>query len=342
MPTHEPVVALQVSERPPSDPRRAAGAAPPRRTARRRVKDLAKRGLRRLFEGGQRVGFDILPRHFYSEVPDIRELRRDGEWKRPRSMAGVAGADPAGQFEFVEACCPPDVVDRLRRGIHAEACAANGEPGYGAPDAEFLHAFIRRTRPAKVVQVGCGVATAVILKAADESGYRPEVVCVEPYPNSFLREAADAGRVRLVSQRAQDVPLDDLTDLGDDGLLFVDSTHAVRPGGEVNRLVLEVLPRLRPGSWVHFHDVYFPYDYQRGLLDDELFFSNETPLLHAFLIHNRAYAIRASMSMLHHADPARLAAVLPGYHRQENDHGLRASRHGAFPATVYLQAVGAP
>jgi hypothetical protein len=175
-----------------------------------------------------------------------------------------------------------------------------------------------------------------MLMAAAEARYEPEIVCVEPYPTEFLERADREKSIRLVSARAQDVPLEILTDLGDEGFLFIDSTHTVKPGSEVNRLILEVLPRLSGGNWVHFHDIYFPFDYQRGLLEDELFFSNESALLHAFLIHNTAFTLRAALSMLHFGDPERLKRVLPNYRPASDDHGLRAST-GHFPASTYLQ-----
>jgi hypothetical protein len=253
-------------------------------------------------------------------------------------MIGVRGADVEEQFDFLEACCTPQSVARCRRGdVFAQACAANGEPGFNPTDADFLHCFIRSVRPRKVVQVGCGVSTAIILNAAAESDDSPEIVCIEPYPTDFLKRAAQAGQIRLVVEKAQSVAVEELTRLGENGFLFVDSTHTVKPGSEVNRLIFEVLPRLESGSWVHFHDIYFPYDYQRGLLDDELFFSNESALLHAFLIDNAKFTIRTSLSMLHHADPARLARSLPNYRPSGNDHGLRASA-GDFPASIYLQS----
>src|SRR5262249_10249875 len=129
---------------------------------------------------------------------------------------------------------------------------------------------------------------------------------------------------------------DVLTNLGDEGFLFVDSTHTVKPGSEVNRLILEILPRLEGGDWVHFHDIYFPYDYQRGLLYDELFFSNETALIHALLINNPTPAVRAALRMLHYGAPDRLRRSLPGSSPAPNDEGLRAGA-GHFPASAYLQ-----
>ena len=308
-------------------------------TFKRQIKTLGKRGLRRLFEAGQRLGVDVLPRHYYSEVPDFHELRAGDDWKRPRSMVGVLGADPDEQLRFVEACCPPELVERLGAGdVHSAACSENGEPGYGAVEADFLHAFVAARRPSKVVQVGCGVSTAVILRAAGEAGYTPQVLCVEPYPNDFLRRADRDGRIELVPEKAQRVPLELLTELGPNDLLFVDSSHAVRPGSEVNRLVLEVLPRLDAGVFVHFHDIYFPYDYQRGLLADELFFCNESVLLQAFLTGNPRYAIRASLSMLHYDRPGALRSLLPNYRPAEDEYGL-GRNDGHFPASTYLEVL---
>ena len=320
----------------------ASGETMPPPSLKRRLKNQAKRGLRHLFELGQRVGVDILPRHFYSEVPDIRALRNDRAWRVPRSMVGVHGTEIDAQFEFVESCCfgPEGIRSQLADGaIHRDACDANGEPGFSATDAEFLHAFIRSIRPRRVVQVGCGVSTAVILKAARASGFTPEIRCVEPYPTPFLIEAHRRGEIELVAEPAQTVALETLTDLGDHGFLFVDSTHTVKPGSEVNRLILEALPRLRPGTWVHFHDIYLPYDYQRGLLDDELFFCNETALLLAFLTGNDSYRVRASLSMLHYADAQRLRQSLPRYTPAACENGLRTGP-GDFPASIYLEVLG--
>jgi hypothetical protein len=303
----------------------------------RRLKRIGKDGMRKLFEAGQHIGFDILPRHFYSEIPDLRQLKRDDGWKLPRSMAGIRGTEPGEQLGFVEACCktrstPRDASDE----VYAHACQENGGGGYGRVEADFLASFICAKKPRRIVQVGCGVSTAVILGAAESAGFEPELICVEPFPTEFLRESARRGKIALVPERAQSVPLELLTDLGSDGLLFVDSSHAVMPGSEVNRLVLEVLPRLRTGNWVHFHDIYFPYDYQKGLLADELFFSNESVLLQSFLTNNPRYTIRASLSMLHHAAPEELRELLPSYSPASMEHGLQLTK-GDYPTSIYLE-----
>lgn len=308
-------------------------------TLKRQIKDLGKHGLRKLFEVGQRFGIDVLPRHFYSEIPDVSELRDWNGWKNPRSMVGISGIGIPDQLRFVASCCPASLVDRTKRGaIHAHGCLENAEPGFGVIEADFLYCFIATKKPRRIVQIGCGVSTSVILLAAHEAGYTPELICVEPFPNAFLTAADRAGLIELVPKKAQHVPLEMLTDLGANDMLFVDSSHAVRPGSEVNLVILEVLPRLIANTWVHFHDIYFPYDYQRGLLTGDLFFSSESVLLHAFLTGNPRYTIRASLSMLHYACPDQLGRYLPNYSPAKNEHGLEGSE-GHFPASTFLQVL---
>lgn len=305
----------------------------------RRLKKAAKVGLRQLFEGGQRLGIDVLPRHFYSEIPDVRQLRQSDHWKRPFSMAGVEGADIEGQLAFVRDVCPPALVERMRTGeIHRHASEENGETGYGPIEADFLYAFVRSKQPRQIFQIGCGVSTALCLMAAEDAGYTPEIICVEPYPTEYLKRLEQANKVVLIEQKVELVELDRISALGDDLLFFVDSTHTLGPAGEVSRIILEMLPRLSEGAWVHFHDITFPYDYDRNTLDSALVFPHESVLLHAFLTYNRRFTLRASLAMLHYAAPEDLTAFLPNYRPAGNDEGLTVSP-GHFPSAAYLQVM---
>ena len=174
-------------------------------------------------------------------------------------MVGVNGVDLESQLAFVRECCSDTLIARQETLRIYECCSTeNGQPGYGTIEADFLYCFICSKKPPKIVQIGAGLSTAVILLAAKEAGYTPKVVCIDPFPNRFLRDAHEHRQIELISKKAQLVELDVLTDLQDNGLLFIDSTHTVEPGSEVNYLILEVLPGLPMGSWVHFHDIYFP------------------------------------------------------------------------------------
>lgn len=312
-------------------------------TRRRRFKDLLKSRLRSLFEIGQRLGVDVLPRHFYSSIPDIRRLKTDDAWMTPYSMVGIGGADLSEQFRFIGCCCSKELIELQRkRDVFAEAAQRSGELGFGPNDAEFLFCFIASHLPRRILQIGCGVSTALMQLALEHAGHEShesEITCIEPYPSDYLRTEKREGRIRLVEQLAECVDTATLTALGDGDLLFVDSTHSLRPGGEVPRIILEVLPRLAPGCWVHFHDIWFPYNYPPSLLTDELFFSGESLVLQAFLIGNSGCRLSASLSMLYHADTEQLARYLPNVRRLEHPHGQLTSQE-RYPMSAYLRMVG--
>lgn len=311
---------------------------PPQRGPRR----VAKAALRRLFVAGQRAGIDVLPRHFYSSIPAIHELRTSHGWRAARSMVGVDGMAAESQLSRLAEWFDARIAAMIaERHPHPPAVTQNGAEGYGPTESAMLFAFIAQERPRRVIQVGAGVSTAVILDAAERCGLDLEVVCVDPYPTAYLVGEAAAGRIELVRERAQDVALETLVDLDAGDLLFVDSTHTVKPDSEVNRLVLEVLPRLGAGVWVHFHDIWFPYDYPRDLLEDTLFFWNESVLLHAFLIGNAHYRVEVSGSWLHYTARDALAELVPDYRPEDDQDGLRlvGRPRGHFPGSTYLRAV---
>jgi hypothetical protein len=304
------------------------------------LKDTTKIVLRKLFERGQRLGLDVLPRHFYSEIPDIYELKSSKHWKMPYSMIGVSGADLHGQLLFVKECCTPSIIKEIKmKNIYDCASKKNGTDGFGPVEADFLFAFVTTKKPKQIFQIGCGVSTAVCLLAAEYARYTPEVICVEPYPTDYLIHECAEGRINLIRQKVESLELTIVEELNNNVLFFVDSTHTLGPAGEVSRIILEMLPRLKTGTWVHFHDIYFPYDYDRHILDSSIFFSHESVLLHAFLVYNSRFRVLASLSILHYLSPKLLSEYLPNYEPADNDEGINKS-DGHFPSSTYLEVVG--
>lgn len=301
------------------------------------IKQQIKKLMRTTFEIGQHLKFDLLPRHFYSEIPSIQLLRTTTAWRKPLIMTHLSGSDLESQQAFVATCTQGLQSALTKTSIHTRACQMNNLlEGYGPIEADFLYSFVRSHQPPRIIQIGCGVSTAVCLIAAADAGYTPEIICIEPYPTQFLIDQAQAGTIRLVKEKFEDssLPLADLLQGG--GLFFVDSSHTLGPAGEVTRLICEALPSLPAGTWVHFHDIMFPYDYSPDILTYELFFAHETALLHAFLLMNTRYTIAASLSMLHHAEPAALAACLPNYRPGKFDQGLRLT-DGHHPSSMYMR-----
>jgi len=305
----------------------------------RAIKNHLKSALRKTFELGQRVGVDILPRHFYSEIPDLRSLRTEAVWRQPFTMMGVAGMTTESQLNFVRTCLPAKLHNYLRgANVHEAACVANGEPGYGPVEADFLFAYIVTHQPREIFQIGCGVSTAICVAAAAHAGYQPTITCVEPYPTPLLKDLAARGKIRLLPTKAQELELAVIEALGPEAFLFVDSSHTLGPAGEVSRIILEWLPRLKPGARVHFHDILFPYDYDRNILAGALFFQHESVLLHAFLAHNQRFTVQVSLSFLHHLAGRELIGLLPRYQPAPHTQGL-ATGAGDFPSSTYLAVI---
>ena len=303
----------------------------------RNLKMLAKRGWHRAFGLLQRAGVNLLPQHFYSCVPDLGDLGRRNDWRRPRTMFGINQRGIDGQLALLGEWIMPQREHLRSRSIHQDALVGGGgDGGYGEIEADVLFAFVATRMPRRIIQIGCGVSTAAMLMAAETAGYSPEIICIEPYPSAWLRDASTKGSIRLVAQPAQVVDFDVIADLGDGDLLFIDSTHAVKPGSEVNYLIHEVLPRLRAGVWVHFHDIYFPYDYTRDVLDGDLFFPQESTLLHAFLTGNTRYRMEVSLSMVHYAAAQGLQRLIPKYRPGTQSDGLRGPGNGHFPSSAWL------
>lgn len=307
----------------------------------RSLKNALKHLAQILFERLQGWGIILLPYHFYTQIPNISDLKKDPYWKKPNSLFGINGADPAEQLRFAQDCVDEKLAAELpAMYIYEKAIQENGEDaGYGPIEADFLYCFVRRHQPRKVVQVGCGVSSSLILQAAKDAGYAVDLVCVEPYPMPFLINADREGRLRLIQEKAQKVDMEVFTSLQPGDMLFIDSTHTVKVGSEVNRIILEVLPRVPAGVFVHFHDIYFPYDYRRDTLTGDIFFWSETTLLYAFLLNNPKYTIRTAMSILHYEYPAALKSMFPGYDPQSNSDGLAGNTGKHFPCSIFLQTL---
>jgi hypothetical protein len=230
--------------------------------------------------------------------------------------------------------------------FYREAVHRGDGPGFGYIEAQVLHGVIRHFKPRQIIEVGSGVSTRCSLAAAAmnerEGAPKTEIICIEPHPSLWLERAG----IRLIRSEVQGVGFEIFEALESGSLLFIDSSHTVKVGGDVNYLILEVLPRLRNGVLVHFHDIYLPYDYARDALTS-LEHPQETALLHAFLIGNRNVEILFSLSQLHYDRQESLLEVFPEYHPQSDSDGLCEGGYGSpeatgghFPSSTYLRIAG--
>lgn len=301
------------------------------------MKDTLKHLSFRLFRWGARAGLYVAPAHYYVPLANPAALERTRSvWARKSDLPGVE-TDLDTQVALLQEVCRPYREEYAGNPTYLEAVKRHFGPGYGYVEAQALHAVVRHYRPRRVIEVGSGVSTVCILRALErneaEDGQPFSLTCVEPYPTPTLQALEG---IRLVQAPVQTCPLDLFDELGDGDLLFIDSSHTVRPGSDVNHLILEVLPRLAPGVLVHVHDIYFPYDYPRDVLKT-YFQWMESSLLRAYLTHNTRDRILFCLSQLHYDRQAALKEVFPDYVPAADDDGMETDGRGHFPASLYLR-----
>ena len=295
-----------------------------------------------------RLKVHVLPVHYYSPVVDLRQLEATRtQWARRSDMPGIEW-NPDHQLEAMREICLRFQPEYRDNRVFAEAVSQHFGPGYGPIEAQALHAVVRHLQPARIIEVGSGVSTACMLAAArmneERGGRRAAVTCVEPYPSARLRELGAEGRIELMERPVQRVAPEVFEALARGDLLFIDSSHTVKTGSDVNYLLLEVLPRLRSGVLVHMHDIFFPFDYTPLTLRT-LWHWNETSLLRAYMIHNARIRTLFCMSLMHHDQPDELRKIFPGYDPEPLKDGLCVDvepmgypRHH-FPCSIYLEVL---
>ncbi|MFW6092446.1 MAG: class I SAM-dependent methyltransferase [Pseudomonadota bacterium] len=183
---------------------------------------------------------------------------------------------------------------------------------FGPGDAEFWYQLIRTLKPRRIFEIGSGHSTLMAVKAinrnrAEDPAYACRHVCIEPFERPWLEEAG----VVVIRARVEELELSLFAELGEDDILFIDSSHVIRPQGDVLFEYLELIPSLAPGVVVHVHDIFSPRDYPERWLVDEVKLWNEQYLLEAFLSHNGNWSVLGALNYLQHRHHDALARVAP-------------------------------
>jgi hypothetical protein len=223
---------------------------------------------------------------------NLRIETRTAERIETARLAGLAAsghfAEPAFPIlpQFVN--CDPSIIgdsihrfkddtrrfcDRSREGY----CFHNDF--FMSPDAEVAYAIARTLRPRRIIEVGSGNSTQLFREAIDDSNSQTELVSIDPSPKKSIREVAD----RTIQARVEDTSSSWFEDLQPNDVLFVDSSHLVSTGNDVVHMILNIVPKLRPGVVLHFHDIFLPYDYPQLWIVAQRRGYNEQYLVQALL-----------------------------------------------------------
>ncbi|MCH8169273.1 MAG: class I SAM-dependent methyltransferase [Proteobacteria bacterium] len=209
-------------------------------------------GARRL-----RMGLATLlgrPRGFFTPYRYAGAVERPGPY--PAIEAAFRAAEPsfAGVLDEIDA--------------HGERLAGfDGpppEPRWGQSwfprlDGAAAYALVRRHAPGRIIEVGSGHSTRMLVRAAADAGAGTRITCIDPAPRAALRGLEIAWRERVLG--VADLALFEALEPGD--MAFFDSSHILWPGTDVDMMLNRILPLLAPGVLVHIHDILLPDPYPR-------------------------------------------------------------------------------
>ncbi|MGB4776092.1 MAG: class I SAM-dependent methyltransferase [Daejeonella sp.] len=190
---------------------------------------------------------------------------------------------------------------------------------FGSGDAEYLYNILRYYKPAKLIEIGSGNSTLIAIKALERNkeenpAYSFEHVCIEPYEQPWLEESG----VIIKRKKVETIDISLFESLNRNDILFIDSSHIIRPQGDVLFEYLEILPVLKSGVIIHIHDIFTPRDYPDDWILKEHRLWNEQYLLEAFLSLNNSFEIIGALNYLTHHYREALSVKCPVFAKQKN------------------------
>jgi predicted O-methyltransferase YrrM len=234
------------------------------------------------------------PGHFYSPIPSLEEVRsREAELFGPPPPS-LPGIDLRGEQQIA-------LIKELARFYDELPFPRTQSPdsrywfenwAYSYADAIFLYSMLRHLKPRRVIEVGSGFSSAAMLDTAERWLPETSFTFIDPDTSTLdaLLRPGDRERVKIIRAKLQDVPLTTFDTLEANDILFIDSTHVSKTGSDVNRILFDIVPRLAPGVHVHFHDVFYPFEYPKEWVYEGRAW-NEDYILRAFLEFNDAFDI---------------------------------------------------
>lgn len=249
-----------------------------------------------------KAGFLPLPVHYYSPVPDIDDLKKRQVWQKKSALKGI-DFNPKRQIDLLKS-----LGQKYGQDCHWPLSPTDNPTNYFVDNQSFsfgcaaaLYAMIRHFKPKKIIEIGSGNSSQIINQAlgANKNENHPcQYTIIDPYPTAYVRNRKIPAK--LIAKKVETVDPKIFEKLGRNDILFIDSSHSVKIGSDVNFLYLDVLPRLKPGVVVHIHDIAIPYEYPKEYATSEHFrqFWAEQYLLQAFLVGNRDFEILQAMGYL--------------------------------------------
>lgn len=242
--------------------------------------------------------------HYYSPVISIEDIKkRESDIWKNAEIDGIQGIDlrTREQIQLVhmfanyydEMPFKADKQSKIRYQFENDY--------YSYTDGIILYSFIRHFKPKRIIEIGSGYSSAVMLDTNELFfDNKIELLFIDPYSerlNSLMTEV-DKRQVKVIESDVQLVSLDVFEKLEAGDILFIDSTHVTKTGSDVNYILFEILPKLKKGVLIHFHDIFYPFEYPKEWVFRGVNW-NEDYILKAFLMYNDKFEIKIFSEYLH-------------------------------------------
>ncbi|MEM8520122.1 class I SAM-dependent methyltransferase [Flavobacterium sp. PL12] len=242
--------------------------------------------------------------HFYSPIILIEEVKkREVEIWKKRDIDGVLGIDlrTEEQKQLVRKLIKyyQELPFKAEKQANIRYQFENGS--YSYTDGVILYSMIRYSQPKRIIEVGSGHSSMVMLDT-NELFFKNQIdlTFIEPYPERLysLMKDSDKEKATVLESDVQLIPLSVFEELESGDILFIDSTHVSKTGSDVNYMLFEILPILKSGVLIHFHDVFYPFEYPKEWVFQGRNW-NENYILRAFLMYNENFEIKLFSEYLH-------------------------------------------
>ncbi len=256
-----------------------------------------------------KIGVYPIRDHYYEPLFNPKHLKRS--LRDDRDLPGIDFNIPTQlgileKFNYNEELVkfPFEKVDNK-----IQYCYNHGP--FGPGDSEYLYNLIRLFKPGKIIEIGCGSSTLMAINALrknkeEDPNYLCEHTCIEPFEHQWLKEC----NVNVVRSLVENTDKQIFKTLEKNDILFIDSSHIIRPQGDVLFEYLEILPILNSGVLVHVHDIFTPKDYLDAWVNKAQLW-NEQYLLEAFLSNNKDFEIIGATNFLMHHYYEQFSAKCP-------------------------------
>ena len=254
--------------------------------------------------------------HYYSPIPSMEDIESQHNRikKQIKSISDV-DLNKKLQLEMLREFGKyyKDLPFRYKKKNRLRYCYHN--PNFGQGDAISLYSMIRYAKPKRIIEIGSGYSSCVTLDT-NQLFFDNKVACsfIEPHPDLLLSliNKQDKKGNNIISSKLQEVPLSLFEKLRRNDILFIDSTHVSKVGSDVNYVLFSVLPLIKRGVYIHFHDIFFPFEYPKEWSMRGIFW-NENYILRAFLYNNTNYEIVFFNNYLWEMHRNRLLKTMPLY-----------------------------